>query len=134
RLALGDGRRVPRGSAEVVLAARASDPKDASATVGFINPVGLSICSGVSIATDSVVGSVVVSAASGDETAFASIIARYDDDLARVAYLVTADVGLAHDAVQAAWQIAWRKRRTWCSMQPGTSTSPTRCPTRSDGS
>jgi RNA polymerase sigma-70 factor (ECF subfamily) len=63
----------------------------------------------VSIATDSIVGSVVVSAAAGDETAFAQIIARYDDDLARVAYLVTADVGLAHDAVQAAWPIAWRK-------------------------
>jgi RNA polymerase sigma factor (sigma-70 family) len=84
-------------------------PENASVTVGFINPVGLSICSGVSIATDSVVGSVVVSAAAGDETAFAQIIARYDDDLARVAYLVTADLGLAHDAVQAAWPIAWRK-------------------------
>jgi RNA polymerase sigma factor (sigma-70 family) len=84
-------------------------PENASVTVGFINPVGLSICSGVSIATDSVVGSVVVSAAAGDETAFAQIIARYDDDLARVAYLVTADIGLAHDAVQAAWPIAWRK-------------------------
>ena len=87
-------------------------PRTASATVRFINPAGLSICSGVSIATDSVVGSVVVSAAAGDETAFASIIARYDDDLARVAYLVTADVGLAHDAVQAAWPIAWQKLRS----------------------
>lgn len=63
----------------------------------------------MSIATDSIDGSVVVSAAAGDETAFAQIIARYDDDLARVAYLVTAEVGLAHEAVQAAWPIAWRK-------------------------
>jgi RNA polymerase sigma factor (sigma-70 family) len=72
----------------------------------------LSICTGVSIATQALVGSVVVSAAEGSESAFAQIIARYDDDLARVAYLVTADIGLAHDAVQAAWPIAWQKLRS----------------------
>jgi RNA polymerase sigma factor (sigma-70 family) len=60
------------------------------------------------IATERLVGGVVVSAAAGDESAFALIIARYDDDLARVAYLVTTDIGLAHDAVQSAWPIAWR--------------------------
>ena len=55
---------------------------------------------------------IVASAAAGDELAFARIVAAHDDDMVRVAYLVTTDVGLAHEAVQAAWLIAWRKLRT----------------------
>ncbi len=51
----------------------------------------------------------VASAAAGDEVAFARIVAAYHDDMVRVAYLVACEVDLAHDAVQSAWQIAWRK-------------------------
>jgi len=87
-------------------------PSYRSDTVGCINPIRSSICSGMSIATEGLVPGVVVSAAACDEAAFAAIIARYDDDLARVAYLVTTDVGLAHEAVQASWPIAWRKLRS----------------------
>jgi len=59
-----------------------------------------------------VVPHVVVSAAAGDETAFARLVAEYDDDLVRVAYLVTSDVAMARDAAQAAWAKAWRKLST----------------------
>lgn len=48
-------------------------------------------------------------AVAGDEVAFAQIVATYDDDLARVAYLVCGDLDLAHEATQAAWLRAWRK-------------------------
>jgi RNA polymerase sigma factor (sigma-70 family) len=55
---------------------------------------------------------VVESAAAGDEIAFARIVATYHDDMVRVSYLVAGDVDLAHEAVQSAWPIAWRKLRT----------------------
>jgi RNA polymerase sigma-70 factor (ECF subfamily) len=52
---------------------------------------------------------VVASAIAGDEFAFARIVAAHNDDMVRVAYLVTCEVDLARDAVQSAWPIAWRK-------------------------
>lgn len=55
---------------------------------------------------------VVASAIAGDEIAFARIVSAYDDDLARLAYLVCGDIDIAHEAVQAAWAIAWRKLRS----------------------
>ena len=55
---------------------------------------------------------VVASAAAGDEAAFARLVVAYDDDLVRVAYLVTSDVAMAHESAQAAWATAWRKLRT----------------------
>jgi RNA polymerase sigma-70 factor, ECF subfamily len=48
-------------------------------------------------------------AIAGDELAFARIVAAHDDDMARVAFLVCGDVSLAHEAVQSAWSIAWRR-------------------------
>lgn len=51
-------------------------------------------------------------AATGDETAFARIVAAYHADMARVAYGICGDRDVAQDAVQAAWVIAWRKLRT----------------------
>ena len=51
----------------------------------------------------------VAAAASGDHAAFARIVRAFDGDMARVAYLVSGDLDLAHDAVQSAWAIAWRK-------------------------
>src|SRR5258706_3297344 len=51
----------------------------------------------------------VASAATGDEGAFARIVAAHHDDMARVAFVVCGDVELAQEAVQAAWQKAWTK-------------------------
>jgi len=54
----------------------------------------------------------VTSAATGDEIAFARIVAAHHDDMARVAFVVCGDVTLAQDAVQAAWPKAWAKLGT----------------------
>ena len=54
----------------------------------------------------------IAAAAAGDEHAFARIVARHADDMVRVAYLVCGDVTLAHEAVQSAWTLAWRRIRT----------------------
>jgi len=51
----------------------------------------------------------LAAASAGDEMAFARIVTAYDGDMRRVAYLVSGDVETAHDAVQSAWSIAWRK-------------------------
>lgn len=51
----------------------------------------------------------VASAASGDEVAFGAIVAEHNDHMRRVCRVITRDDGLAEDAVQAAWSIAWRK-------------------------
>jgi RNA polymerase sigma factor (sigma-70 family) len=63
----------------------------------------------MSILAEGEIPQVVTAAASGDEAAFARIVAAHDGDMARVAYLVCGDVDLAHEAVQAAWSIAWRR-------------------------
>ena len=55
---------------------------------------------------------IVVAAHRGDARAFARIIEAYDDDLVRVAYVVTRDIDLAHEAVQDAWTVAWRRLGT----------------------
>lgn len=54
----------------------------------------------------------VASAASGDEVAFARIVAAHHDDMARVSFVVCGDVTLAQDAVQAAWPKVWAKLGT----------------------
>jgi RNA polymerase sigma factor (sigma-70 family) len=54
----------------------------------------------------------VASAASGDRLAFARIVEAHHGDMARVAYVVSGDIELAEDAVQAAWTTAWRKLRS----------------------
>ena len=51
----------------------------------------------------------VARAATGDEVAFARIVAAHHDDMARVAFVVCGDVDIAQEAVQAAWQKAWVK-------------------------
>jgi RNA polymerase sigma-70 factor (ECF subfamily) len=52
---------------------------------------------------------VVAQAADGDVDALATIVGTHHDDMARIAYLITRDIDLAQDAVQAAWPVAWRK-------------------------
>jgi RNA polymerase sigma-70 factor (ECF subfamily) len=51
----------------------------------------------------------LASAAAGDEIAFRRIIAEHHDDMRRVAVYIIGDRGLAEEAVQAAWLIAWKK-------------------------
>ena len=60
----------------------------------------------------SVGDSLVERAASGDEVAFAQIVAAHHEDMARVSFIVCRDVQLAQEAASAAWPIAWRKLST----------------------
>ena len=53
----------------------------------------------------------IAAAADGDEAAFARIVAAHHDDMVRVCFVITRDTDAAHDAVQEAWAIAWRKLR-----------------------
>jgi RNA polymerase sigma factor (sigma-70 family) len=63
-----------------------------------------------SLALDSAaIAPTVERAVAGDELAFARIVDAYHRDLLRVAYVICGDEGLAEDAAQAAWWIAWRK-------------------------
>ena len=57
-------------------------------------------------------GSVVARAGSGDELAFARIVAAHHDDMTRVCFVICGDADLAQEAVQAAWPLAWRKMTT----------------------
>jgi RNA polymerase sigma-70 factor (ECF subfamily) len=59
------------------------------------------------VAADS---SLVRLAAAGDRVAFTRLVAAYHADMVRVAYVVSGgDQGVADDAAQSAWAIAWRK-------------------------
>lgn len=51
----------------------------------------------------------LASATAGDEVAFQQIIVEHHDDMRRVARYITRDRGLAEEATQAAWLIAWKK-------------------------
>ena len=61
---------------------------------------------------DESIRAAVARAATGDEVAFARIVAAHHDDMARVAFVVCGDVDIAQEAVQAAWQKAWVKLGT----------------------
>jgi len=58
---------------------------------------------------DESIRAAVARAASGDEVAFARIVAAHHDDMSRVAFVVCGDLELAQEAVQAAWQKAWTR-------------------------
>jgi RNA polymerase sigma-70 factor (ECF subfamily) len=51
----------------------------------------------------------VEQAASGDEVAFARLIAEHHESMVRAAYVVVGDVDLAREAAQNAWTIAWKR-------------------------
>src|SRR5215831_506833 len=51
----------------------------------------------------------VTDAVSGDRTAFARLITAHHDRMMRVAYVIAGDSESAADAVQSAWEKAWRK-------------------------
>ncbi|HLO35493.1 MAG TPA: sigma-70 family RNA polymerase sigma factor [Candidatus Deferrimicrobium sp.] len=46
-------------------------------------------------------------AAAGDKAAFARLVTLHHDAMSRVAFLVSGDVEIGRDAVQAAWAVAW---------------------------
>ena len=52
---------------------------------------------------------VVVDAAAGDRAAFTELVAAFHADMLRLAMVVSCDADIANDAVQTAWQHAWRK-------------------------
>ena len=54
----------------------------------------------------------VRSAATGDEFAFARLIAEHHASMARVAFVICGDAETTRDAVQSAWTIAWRRIRS----------------------
>lgn len=54
-------------------------------------------------------GSLVESAAEGDELAFARIVAAYHAEMLRICVVIARDPAIAEDAVASAWAIAWRK-------------------------
>jgi RNA polymerase sigma-70 factor (ECF subfamily) len=51
----------------------------------------------------------VRSAATGDEIAFARLVAEHHASMARVAFVICGDTEAARDVVQAAWRTAWRR-------------------------
>lgn len=51
----------------------------------------------------------VLSAATGDEIAFARLVAEHHASMARVAFVICGDPEATRDAVQTAWTIAWRR-------------------------
>ena len=48
-------------------------------------------------------------AASGDKAAFARLVAQYQAQMSRVAFVICGDADATHDAVQNAWSLAWRR-------------------------
>ena len=63
----------------------------------------------MSKAADPEASGVIELAASGDDVAFARIVAAHHEDMRRVCAVVCGDEAVAEEAVQAAWSIAWRK-------------------------
>ena len=57
-------------------------------------------------------GAVVARAGTGDELAFARIVAAHHDDMTRVCFVICGNADLAQEAVQAAWPHAWQKITT----------------------
>jgi RNA polymerase sigma-70 factor, ECF subfamily len=51
----------------------------------------------------------VQQAAHGDEAAFTRIVATHHPDMVRVCLAICGDIGIAEEAAQAAWSLAWRR-------------------------
>jgi RNA polymerase sigma factor (sigma-70 family) len=60
----------------------------------------------------SAIETIVRSAASGDEAAFARLVAEHHATMARVAFVICGDAETTLDSVQSAWAIAWRSIRS----------------------
>jgi RNA polymerase sigma-70 factor (ECF subfamily) len=57
-------------------------------------------------------GGVLARASLGEVAALAEIVKRHHGDMARVCAVICDDPGVADDAVQSAWPIAWRNLRS----------------------
>lgn len=55
------------------------------------------------------IASLLQAVSARDATAFATLVDEFDDDLIRLAFVVSRDVGTAEDAAQATWERLWRK-------------------------
>jgi RNA polymerase sigma-70 factor (ECF subfamily) len=64
---------------------------------------------GISVPRSIESGSDVGLAAAGDELAFARLISRHSGPMTRVAFVIAGEWDTAHEAVQNAWALAWRK-------------------------
>jgi RNA polymerase sigma-70 factor (ECF subfamily) len=51
----------------------------------------------------------VLLAARGDAAAFTQIVATHHPDMVKVCLVICGDIGVAEEAVQAAWSLAWRR-------------------------
>jgi RNA polymerase sigma factor (sigma-70 family) len=51
----------------------------------------------------------VALAGAGDEAAFARIVQAHHNDMIQVCFMISGDLDIADEAVQAAWPIVWRK-------------------------
>lgn len=58
---------------------------------------------------DSDQSTTIARAASGDQLAFAQLVAQFQDDLTRTGFAISGDLEIARDAAQAAWETAWRR-------------------------
>ena len=63
-------------------------------------------------ATDDRATAELDAAAEREAAAFADVIGRFHDDMARVSFVVSGDVELAAEAAQGAWREAWKDLRT----------------------
>ena len=54
----------------------------------------------------------VRSAATGDEAAFARLVAEHHASMSRVAFVICGDAETTRDAVQTAWAVAWDRLRS----------------------
>jgi RNA polymerase sigma factor (sigma-70 family) len=63
----------------------------------------------ITVIDSTMVEATVRSAATGDEAAFARLVAEHHAAMVRVAWVIADDPDVALDAVQSAWAIAWRE-------------------------
>lgn len=62
------------------------------------------------VTSEALAGDAVVrSAATGDQVAFARLVAEHHASMARVAFVICGDAEATRDALQVAWTIAWRR-------------------------
>jgi hypothetical protein len=63
-------------------------------------------------AEDAAAAAAAAAAHEAEVAAFAEVLGRFHDDMARVGFVVSGDVELAGDAARGAWPEAWKDRAT----------------------
>lgn len=59
--------------------------------------------------TGPTIGTLLDAVTSRDAEAFATLVERFDDDLVRLAFVISSDLATAEDAAQATWERLWRR-------------------------